>query len=1340
MKHKGKKISMKRLRKMLTVSVMAMTVLAFTVIVSPASAAAADGDLIKMDGLSSVYYLKGGKRYVFPNEQTYFSWYSDWSGVKTVSASELQSYPLTANVVTRPGTDLVKITTDPTVYAVEPGGVLRSIVSEANAINLYGANWASMVRDVADSFFVNYSVGAPLTVGVFPVGTLVNPIGTMDIFYFDGTNYRKFNNEAAFLANKMQFENIVTTDKTITAGGAGIAAAETDLMNVANTGATSATTTPIGGSGLSVALASNMPAAATVIVDDTGNNAQAYIPFLTLNFTAAADGAINVQTVKLTRDGIPSLDTDLSNIQLWDGNTKIADYSSFTNGVVTFTNTAGLFTVNAGTTKSVSVTADLADAVAGSRNIKFSVNAASDIVAGSATISGSFPMSGNLMSSADIGANLLATAVVATVANGSGIEPGTLSQDLWKFRITGANKKVDLHKIKLTMIGTIDADDVQNLKLYQGSTMLGTAASQLASDKSVTFDISSAPFEINKKAYDFTLKGDIVGGTSRTYQFSVQSMDDVVVYDKENKVRIKPGSADTWTIIQAAAATTISTGSLTVNRTQNVATSNVALDSTDQVLASFDFKATGEAIKVTSLYVEANTSGGGINDAKVYVDGSQVGTTQDLTEDTAMTFALGNGLIIPAGTTEQVEIRGDVKKADATSFTAENTIVIYLSSADAGGADGNAAAYTKTISLATGTVGAVSGYSRTVKSGVLTTAVNASVSNWSATSPVAVQGATQALVGSFIATVGAGEAVNIEDVQILDTSAAFTELQNLNVKVNGTTIGTTVSTPVAGTTYTFSVTPAILAAASSQVTINVYADLKSGAVLASTDAIILDQVSATGVSTFADAKDAGNRTGQTLVSTTGGTLTVALSGNTPASSILVMGNTSDVPVAKFIFEETTGAEAMTVTQLKVKNSAATDTNLVNFSLWDGATQVGQTQSTSTSGVVTFSGLSVNVPAGGQKEITVKARANGYPNASASTANAIQILAGTTYVTAEGVASGPQTVTATLLTANTFEAYRTNLTMAKSAVTGDGTTGRSRAASQTIGEYTLVADTAYNAKLRAATAADALTESTTPATVAAGTWTATGTAAGTLSLGTTTPVIGTKTITNTNAADTDADDGLTLTFTDTTTDLTAYSKVGMWVRLNSAVALTAKVDSTAGTDGTTSFTTVSGEWQFVTVDLNSTMTDVVTLSVYGTIGSSKVLDIDNVQFYNDSIVTDITGDLLVGIPSGVPVYLKDASGTTKMTGYYSGTATAGTVTLLADSEISIGSTSQTFSLITSTSGLMLADTTANETLNVSIDLGNAATAGDVRWYDGAVTATSPATWVSGTTPISFSFGY
>lgn len=120
--------------------------------------------LIKGPGSgATVYYLANdGKRYVFPNQKTYNTWFKDFTGVLTVTTGDLISFSLGGNVTYRPGVRLVKITTDPRVYAVDRGGTLRWITSEAAAVALYGSNWNTKIDDVPDAFFTNYRLGADI--------------------------------------------------------------------------------------------------------------------------------------------------------------------------------------------------------------------------------------------------------------------------------------------------------------------------------------------------------------------------------------------------------------------------------------------------------------------------------------------------------------------------------------------------------------------------------------------------------------------------------------------------------------------------------------------------------------------------------------------------------------------------------------------------------------------------------------------------------------------------------------------------------------------------------------------------------------------------------------------------------------------------------------------------------------------------------------------------------------------------------------------------------------------------------------------------------------------------
>ncbi|MFA5188553.1 MAG: hypothetical protein WC460_04285 [Patescibacteria group bacterium] len=144
------------------------------------------GDLLKDAATKTVYVVgNDGKRHVFPNGATFFTWFNDFSLVKTVGDDILSQLPFGANVTVRPGTKLVKIQTDPNVYAVEPGGIIRAIKSEAIAAELYGTDWAAKIIDVPDVFFVNYVKGPDIAEASYPAGSLIQYLGSSEIYYID---------------------------------------------------------------------------------------------------------------------------------------------------------------------------------------------------------------------------------------------------------------------------------------------------------------------------------------------------------------------------------------------------------------------------------------------------------------------------------------------------------------------------------------------------------------------------------------------------------------------------------------------------------------------------------------------------------------------------------------------------------------------------------------------------------------------------------------------------------------------------------------------------------------------------------------------------------------------------------------------------------------------------------------------------------------------------------------------------------------------------------------------------------------------------------------------------
>lgn len=106
--------------------------------------------------------MPNDKRLAFPNDDTFLSWFPNFDNVLRVTPTDIAPFTLTGNVTYKPGT-LVKSATAPMVYlVVDSFGTLRWIPTEAKAIQLWGPSWASLVHDIPDEFWTNYTMGQPL--------------------------------------------------------------------------------------------------------------------------------------------------------------------------------------------------------------------------------------------------------------------------------------------------------------------------------------------------------------------------------------------------------------------------------------------------------------------------------------------------------------------------------------------------------------------------------------------------------------------------------------------------------------------------------------------------------------------------------------------------------------------------------------------------------------------------------------------------------------------------------------------------------------------------------------------------------------------------------------------------------------------------------------------------------------------------------------------------------------------------------------------------------------------------------------------------------------------------
>lgn len=649
---------MNSFRKIFTAGLMMMTILSLTVIVAPsANAAASAGDLIKMNGTSSVYYLgANGKRYVFPNESTYFSWYKDFSGVVTVPQSEMETYPLAANVTVRPGTKLVKSPSINTVYAVEPGGVLRSIVSEANAQLLWGATWNKQVIDVIDSFFTNYTVGAPLTAGVYPAGQLFKTAGSPDA-YVMGTDgkARKFGSEAAFLANGYAMDKIATVASTFVmpAAGSAINGREDGLADVSQGGG--AGNGVVAGTGISVALASDTPAAASVPTNSPSD-------FLKFNVTASNDGAATISSLKLTSSGLGA-GADIDNVTIYVDGARVGTAKNVdSNKEATFNFSSGI-AIPAGQTKAISVRAS----VSGTNQYALGIAKASDVIATGATISGSFPVNGNIMS----GVSLVVGQVTATLGSApSDVKLGDKAATIASLKLSNDNDKEDISVSSITLKktdGSATDASFENVGLYVNGTKV--ASSMGLKDKFVTFTFDTA--YVVKKGNDktFEVKADVIDGANKDITLSLDSTSDIVAMGNLYGTYAKVAGA---TPLDVSSDVNILAGDVALAKEQ-AANDKVRKDTSDVVLGTIKVTPnTGKNVELRTLIVTVSTSTG-VTQAdieNVEVMDKATGLSYELSWTATGKYSNTSvGMNLVSGVTKELVIRLDIKDTAANGDT-----------------------------------------------------------------------------------------------------------------------------------------------------------------------------------------------------------------------------------------------------------------------------------------------------------------------------------------------------------------------------------------------------------------------------------------------------------------------------------------------------------------------------------------------------------------------------------------------------------------------------------------------------------------------------------------------
>ncbi len=714
-------------------------------------------------------------------------------------------------------------------------------------------------------------------------------------------------------------------------------------------------------SGISVSLNSTSPAQGAVV------QGQAQADLGHFKFTNPSASEAKITKVTLARVGLAS-DSTLTNVYLFSGAVRLTDAATVSQGIIAVNNSLGIFTIPAGGSIVVSVKADIAGSTAGQI-----VGVRLDSVEGNVTVTG-LPLSPNVQS--------VASATMGTVAlTNSAVSDGNPANEV---RVFQANAVVSTNKARLESIafenrGTSSDGDLTNLKLFIDGVQVGATVAKFTSDKA-TFDLTGTPVALDTGTRVIKLNADIVGGSSKTFDIQIRKSSDIRVVDVQVGQPILATGAPV-----SGTAVTIAAGTLSLVKSSDSPSTNISVGATNIRLAKFDVRAAGEDIKIESINVDSIISSGltgsGLDNGKVFVNGSQVGSTLDILAGSSGTdFTFGSSFIAKAGALTVVEIYADAKTSTSTNYVNAETIsvdITILAADTEGMTSGNS------VTL----ISDIPGTTRTISSASLTGTKASGFGN-----QTMIAGTNNAKIGSFTLSAGSTEGVSVNSIVIDMSSNNAASLTDLMLKdSSGTQLGSTKVSVSTSNSFSTSVSIPL----SGSKTIDVYANIKSGSNIGD---IVSTLATSTGGTASVTSNAVTTGTGVTLQTITigTGTLTAAVNaGSTPSSYIAIAGS-NDVKVGSFRFTAQSSAYTIEELIVKIPADAATSVSAVTLK-WAGSTTGVSQALTLSSGATqthassTFTGLGFVLPQNTSKDLDVYVNIPTIASSNASTGKAISVL-------------------------------------------------------------------------------------------------------------------------------------------------------------------------------------------------------------------------------------------------------------------------------------------------------------------------------------------------------------
>ncbi len=897
----------------------------------------ADGTNVNKSG--TVGMIVGGQFRPYTSAGAFLSYgFNSWASVVDANAEDL-SLPTGSFIPPQDGKIFcAEVTKDSDVKgecSLITGGQKGAFTSAAVFTGL-GFSFSKAVY--GDSSFMSKTTNIDNTTAAHRPGVLVNNNGTVQLV--GSTGLLGIPDLATFNSWGYSFANVVpanAADKTMTQTGIMAARVAGQLSPSA------LASTPVVSGSVSAMLASDSPAASTLAVS---SQVKSVVTLAKFNFSGT--GTVTQLTVK--RIGVSS-DSDLSNVYLFNGDTRLTDSASVGgSSLVTFNNPNGLFTVNGSQT--ISVVAEIPLNTSSGKTIGVQLTSFTVANGTPATVS----VSGNLITTSNVGTDLAYVTFGTVTPTGGAYDPA-VATEVFRSNVTVNNRDMTMSRLIIRNIGTIQQADLNNFVLRVDGVQVAKTQTMDASGY-VTFGFSPITLKAGTRAV--SVLADIISGSSRNFQFQIRNVADVNFIDSQYGVTTAATGTPPF---GSAASNSINSGTMTIVKATNSTSGNVTDGSSDVTLAKYTVTAYGEAQKIETITFGAtssNASVGSLRNGRVLIGGVQYGSTASLAKTTSGTYATGGtsftlNYTVQPGTPVTMEIHSDMYDNDGTNSLVGNTdtvtAVLMAGSSNV----------QKMVSLGYNSVPSlyVLGNSLSDVTGSAGLSKNATYAAQTVPLPQ-----TQYKVSSFNLVGSSSENITVSSIDLaLAASSTLSNINNVKMMVAGNMFGTvksTVAVPVGsaiGATSTFSGNYTL--PMNTTVAVEVYADIATPSVQYGSDSIT-PRIAVNGTTVNSSASIMATAAGQ-VISVGTATITAAQDPSTPVAAIAAGNQTKTAAAFKF----TTTNDQYTVSEVIVSLTDAT--NVTSIVLKDGST-VLQTQPGNAS--TTFSNLSFVVLANSTKVLTV----------------------------------------------------------------------------------------------------------------------------------------------------------------------------------------------------------------------------------------------------------------------------------------------------------------------------------------------------------------------------------